>query len=214
MAVPQLHAVVNNRTYVAKFHPLKDEYLCCYFKSAEKGLTTESVFVEVDGSGTHALVVSENEGGYQANCLRPPGLDPGRHEVRVRTRHSGLSNAAEFTMFDESGREVVTSRGSLPGGPPDLCSAEFRSSGDLRLAVNRGGSLVCYFRSPAESMGAGDVTIEVEGRTADADTVSSLGDGVWQANILLEQPVADGSAVRIRLGEGEWSTTSPAREKR
>ena len=213
VAAPQLHAVVNNRTYVAKFHPLKDEYLCCYFKDAEKGLTIDSVFVEVDGFGTQALVVSENEGGYQANCLRPPGLDPGRHEVRVRTRHSGLSNVAEFTMLDESGRELVTSHGALPGGPPDLCSAEFRSSGDLRLAVNRGGSLVCYFRSPAESMGAADVTIEVEGRPAGAHTVSSLGSGVWQANILLEQPVPAGSAVRIRLGAGEWSMASPALEK-
>jgi hypothetical protein len=159
------------------------------------------------------LAVAENEGGYQANCLRPPGLDPGRHEVRVRTRHSGLSNAAEFTMLDESGREVVTSHRALPGGPPELCSAEFRSSGDLRLAVNRGGSLVCYFRSPVESMGTGDVTIEVEGRAAGAHTISSLGSGVWQANILLEQPVPAGSAVRIRLGEGEWSMASPAREK-
>lgn len=211
---PQLHAVVNNRTYVARFHPLKDEYLCCYFKSLEKGLTADSVFVEVDGFGTHALVVAENEGGYQANCLRPPGLDPGRHEVRVRTRNSGRSNAAEFTMLDESGREALTARGVLPATAPELCSAEFCLSGDLRLAVNRGGSLVCYFRSPAESMGADDVTIEVEGRAAGAHTVSSLGDGVWQANILLDQPIAAGSAVRVRLGEGEWSLASPAREKR
>src|SRR5665213_280730 len=32
---PQLHAAVNNRSYAATFHPLKDEYLCCYFKSTE-----------------------------------------------------------------------------------------------------------------------------------------------------------------------------------
>jgi len=212
-AAPQLHSVVNNRTYVAQFHPLKDEYLCCYFKSAERGLTTDSLFVEVDGFGTHALVVAENEGGYQANCLRPPGLEPGRHEVRMRTRHSGLSNAAEFTMLDEAGREAPVARDALPAGAPELCSAEFRCSGDLRLAVNRGGSLICYFRSPAQSMGAGDVTIEVEGRAAGAHTISSLGDGVWQANVLLEQPVTACSAVRIRLGEGEWSTVSAVREK-
>jgi hypothetical protein len=116
-------------------------------------------------------------------------------------------------MLDDSGREVLTTRGSLPAEAPELCSAEFRSSGDLRLAVNRGGSLICYFRSPAQSMGAGDVTVEVEGWTADAHTISSLGDGVWQANVLLDQPVAAGSPVRIRLGEGEWSLVSPVREK-
>jgi tRNA (mo5U34)-methyltransferase len=214
VAAPQLHAVVNNRTWVAKFHPLKDEYLCCYFKSAERGLTPESVFVEVDDCGTHALVVAENEGGFQANCLRPPGLAPGRHEVRVRTRHSDRSNAVEFTMLDETGLDPSTGRQSLPAGAPELCSAEFRASSDLRLMVDRGGSLICYFRSPVRSMGAADVMIELEGRVAEAQTISSLGNDIWQANILLDEPVAAGTRVRIRLGEGEWSTASPAREGR
>ena len=49
---PHLNAVVNNRTQIARFHPLKDEYLCCYFKSADTSLTADSLFVEVDGFGT------------------------------------------------------------------------------------------------------------------------------------------------------------------
>jgi hypothetical protein len=209
---PQLHAVINNRTYISQFHPLKDEYLCCYFKSEESGLSIDSLFVEVDGFGTHALIVAENEGGYQANCLRPPSLDPGRHEVRLRTLRSAMSNAVEFTMLDESGGNVVAAP-SPPGAEvPELCSAEFRSPGDRRLSINRGGSLVCYFRSQARVIEPGDVAIEVEGRTAVSHTISALGDGVWQANILLEQPLAAGCPVRIRLGEGEWSTIFRARE--
>lgn len=206
--VPQLHAVINNRTYVSVFHPLKDEYLCCYFKSEERGLTADSLFVEVDGYGTHALILAESGGdGYQANCLRPPGLAPGRHEVRIRTRHSGRSNPAAFTMLDESGREVVTSSSDLPLDSPELCSAEFRPSGDLRFAVNRGGSLVCYFRSPAQSVMPGDVTIDLAGQITRANTISFLGDNVWQANVLLDQPLAQETPVRLRLGEGEWSLT-------
>jgi hypothetical protein len=209
---PQLHAVINNRTYVSIFHPLKDEYLCCYFKSEERELTADSLFVEVDGYGTHALVLAETEGGgYQANCLRPPGLPPGRHEVRIRTRHSARSNPAAFTMLDESGREVLAASAHLPTAAPELCSVEFRASGDLRFAVNRGGSLVCYFRSPAESVMAGDVGIEIAGKTTQADTMSFLGDNVWQANVLLDQPLAPGTIIRLRLGEGEWSLASPAR---
>ena len=209
---PQLHAAINNRTYIAEFHPLKDEYLCCYFKSDERGLSIDSLFVEVDGFGTHALVVAENDGGYQANCLRPPGLTPGRHEVRLRTLHSGRSNAVEFTMLDESGRNVLTAHDPLPTGVPELCSAEFRSSGDRRLSVNRGGSLVCYFRSPAQAIEPGDVLIDLQSWAVRAHTISSLGGGVWQANILLEEPLAAGSPVRIRLGEGEWSAVCPTRE--
>jgi tRNA (mo5U34)-methyltransferase len=212
-AAPQLHAVINNRTYVSTFHPLKDEYLCCYFKSAERGLTADSLFVEVDGFGTHALIIAESGGeGYQANCLRPPGLEPGRHEVRIRTPHSGRSNPAAFTMLDESGREVPAASALLPTGAPELCSAEFRPSGDLRFAVNRGGSLVCYFRSPAESVGPRDVVIEIDGTATRADTISFLGDNVWQANLLLVQPLASETIVRLRLGEGEWSAASTAKE--
>src|SRR5207248_288601 len=129
---PQLHAVINNRTYVAQFHPLKDEYLCCYFKSAEPALTADTLFVEVDGYGTRVLVLAANglgsDGitGYQANCLRPPGLEPGPHEVRLRTLHSGRSNPAEFNMLDESGRERTAAASTfLPREAPELCSAEF-----------------------------------------------------------------------------------------
>jgi tRNA (mo5U34)-methyltransferase len=211
-AAPQLHAVINNRTYVSAFHPLKDEYLCCYFKSEESGLAPDSLFVEVDGLGTHALVVAaEGATGYQANCLRPPGLEPGRHDVRIRTLHSGRSNPAAFTMLDETGRDVIASSPHLPAEAPELCSAEFRPSGDLRFAVNRGGSLVCYFRSRAESVMPGDVTIEVEGAMSRAHTISSLGDNVWQANVLLDQPLARECVIRLRLGEGAWSEGLPAR---
>ncbi len=218
ITAPHLHAVINNRTYIATFHPLKDEYLCCYFKTAEKGLTVDSLFVEVDGYGAHALVVSENEGGYQANCLRPPGLEPGRHEVRIRTSHSGRSNAAIFTMLDESGREptasvtpVTFSDAAFPDAPPDLCSVEYRTSGDLRYTVDRGGSLVCYFRSPAEVVAADDVMIELNGQIRRAHTVSSLEEGVWQANALLEQRLTGESRVRLRLREGQWSRALDAR---
>ena len=211
-AAPQLHAVINNRTYVSSFHPLKDEYLCCYFKSEERGLTADSVFVEVDGFGTHCLIIAENaDTGYQANCLRPPGLEPGRHEVRIRTTHSARSNPAAFTMLDENGRDVPTSSAHLPTEAPELCSAEFQVSGDLRFAVNKGGSLVCYFRSPADSVVAADVTVEIQGSPVRADTISFLGDNVWQANLLLVKPLTGETFIRLRLGEGEWSSAAPAR---
>ncbi len=211
-AAPQLQSATNNRNYIATFHPSKDEYLCCYFKSEEGNLTADSIFVEVDGFGTHCLVLAENgPNAWQANCLRPPGLAPGRHEVRLRTRNSGRSNAVAFTMLDENGHEVHEPNSHLPAGAPELCSAEIHPSGDLRVAAYKGGSLICYFRSPAESMIAGDVAVDIEGILKKADTLSFLGDGVWQVNLLLVEPVPADSGVRLRLGEGEWSTVSAAR---
>jgi hypothetical protein len=122
-------------------------------------------------------------------------------------------------MLDEHGREgprrdAVTAREPLPIEPPELCSAEFNSSRDLRFAVNKGGSLVCYFRSEAHLVSPKDVAIDVDDRIFQAHTVSALGGGVWQANVLLDEPLTEGLPVRIRLGESAWSTVSPAREIR
>ncbi len=206
---PHLNSVANNRTHVALFHPDKEEYLCCYFKSAETDLTVDSVFVEVDGYGVPALVVaSTGPGGYQVNCLRPPGLDPGRHVVRLRTALSQRSNAVEFAMLDREGKEVAGPRPELPTVPPELCSAEFHPSGDRRLTAAKAGSLVCYFRSPVERLGCADVEIEFGNSTVHPHTVGSLGDGVWQANVLLSAGIAPNTEIRLRLAAGEWSPMS------
>jgi tRNA (mo5U34)-methyltransferase len=214
-AAPELRAAVNNRSYEAVFHPLKDEYLVCFFNSVDTNLTPEAVFVEVDGYGVRALVVAaDGRGGWQANCLRPPGIYPGRHEVRVRTSHSGRSNPAAFTMLDEFGRDVLDSASALPVAAPEMCSAEVRASGDSRYAARREGYLVCYFRTPAEGVMPRDVTIDAGGRIVQAQTISPLEPGVWQANVHLNETLIPDSPVRVRLREGEWSATTPARERR
>ena len=211
-AAPHLSAAVNNRTQMARFHPLKDEYLCCYFKSAETSLTADALFVEVDGFGTQTLVVTASaEGAWQADCMRPPGLAPGRHRVRLRTAGSALSNAVEFEMTDKSGRAVAVPSDSLPAGAPELCSAEFRAAGDSRITIGRAGSVVCYFRSPAEMLGAIDVFLDLGGELMQSNTVSSHGDGVWQANLLLDEGIGKDATVRLRLGNGIWSNELPLR---
>jgi tRNA (mo5U34)-methyltransferase len=209
---PHLNAVVNNRTQIARFHPLKDEYLCCYLRSGETDLTADGLFVEVDGFGTQTLVVTANgAGAWQADCMRPPALTPGRHQVRLRTRHSGLSNAVEFEMSDESGNTVAARAAWLPDDAPELCSAEFRPPGDSRLAIGKGGAVVCYFRSATDLLGAIDVHLDVGGKIVQSHTISSLGDGVWQANLLLDETLEGEPQVRICLGQGLWSERLPLR---
>ena len=219
-AAPHLSAAVNNRTYVAAFHPLKDEYLCCYFKSPLSALGAQDVFVEVDGFGLHAVQVTAiGDGAFQADCVRPPGLVPGLHEVRLRTARSGRSNSAWFTMLGEDGSAPPALRRTIAGPPPDLVSAELHPPADRRLTVNRCGTLICYFRSGAQSIGTPDIAIEVAGMIFEPHTISSLGDAVWQANLLLAQSLPSGPVevmVRMRFGEGrvgeeQWSQTVPLR---
>jgi tRNA (mo5U34)-methyltransferase len=211
----KLHAAVSNRTFEPRFHPRKDEYLCCYFKSSEQDLSSDSLFVEVDGFGTQALLVVAQDGdGYQANCLRPPALEPGRHSVRLWTRHSPRSNAVEFTMLDESGCDVTGPDALLATEAPEMCSAELRVATDLRYASWRLGTLICYFRFPGQNVSAKQVVIDAGGRMLAANAVSCLGEGVWQANAFLHEPVAPGTPVRVRLGEGDWSAKYPLTEVR
>jgi tRNA (mo5U34)-methyltransferase len=212
-AAPHLSAAVNNRTQTAQFHPLKDEYLCCYFRSSVTGLTPDDLFVEVDGFGTHALTVTASgEGAWQADCIRPPGIAPGRHRVQVRTQRSARSNAVEFEMTDEAGHTIATPGNSLPHQVPELCSAEIFPPSDSRIVIGKGGSLVCYFRSTAETLGIADVHIDVAGEIRQPHTISSLGDGVWQANLLLNTAITTGTATRLRLGSGPWSEALPLRQ--
>jgi len=201
---PHLNSASNNRTYVARFHPDKEEYICCYFRSPK----AEPLWIEVDGFGVHSLAVTPNgPDAWQVSCLRPPGLEPGRHQVRIRIGHGPRSNPVEFVMLDSDGNEVESAPYAFRPEPPELCSAEFHASLDRRLAVNRAGSLICYFRSDAEAIGTPDVTVRIGDRLAAADIVSSLGDDVWQANVLLREEVPAGTLVRLRLGaESAWSS--------
>jgi tRNA (mo5U34)-methyltransferase len=205
-APAHLVSAVSNRSWSARFHPAKEEYICCYFKSDRTHLAIEDVAIEVDGFGVPCLAVSANgPGAWQANCLRPAGLDPGRRRVQVRLGHGVRSNAVEISMLDDTGAEVGAPSHALPAEAPELCSVEFQASRDLRIALNRGGALVCYFRSGAESLGIADVAIEAGGAALQAQTVSSPEPGVWQANVLLTEALAPGAPVRLRLGTGAWS---------
>jgi len=73
------------------------------------------------GAGRHRQCA----GAWQADCNRPPGLMPGRHRVRIRTRHSRLSNAVEFEMTDESGNAVALPSELLPTDPPSYAASSF-----------------------------------------------------------------------------------------
>jgi tRNA (mo5U34)-methyltransferase len=98
-APPQLTAAVNNRSLDAHFHKHKDEYICCFFKSQEPALRVADVMPELDGYGLPVInMADKGEGGWQANVRFPSGLEPGPHEVRLRTANSGYSNAVTVEL--------------------------------------------------------------------------------------------------------------------
>lgn len=202
-----LVAAVSNRSWSARFHPAREEYICCYFKAESE---PRAVHIEVDGFGVPCLSLAPNgPGAWQANCLRPPGLAPGRHTVRIRLALGPRSNAVEFVMLDDDGTEPPHQASALPTEAPELCSVEFQPSQDLRIALNRGGALICYFRAPVEILGIADVEVEIAGAPRHPQTVSAPEPGVWQANVLLSEALPADATVRLRLGPGTWSRIIP-----
>jgi tRNA (mo5U34)-methyltransferase len=99
-APPVLSAAANNRDWSNRFPKNKDLYICCFFTSKEENLKPADLRIELDGFGVPALTTSaQTSGGWQANCWMPSGLDPGPHEVRLRTVNSLFSNAVTIEVL-------------------------------------------------------------------------------------------------------------------
>ena len=207
---PWLVSVVNSRSYLPVFHQDKDEYLCCFFKYSAESI--ENIMVEVDGFGCPVILVATNgPHAWQANCLRPVGLAAGRHRVTVRLVDTQRSNPVEFVVLDGQGREPMSASPAVAHPAPELCSVEYHPEADRRLSMGRAGSLIIYFRSGVAALGSSDVRLEVGGVETGAHALGSLGDGVWQVNLRLDDAVPEGTAVRVRLGAGEWSGAMASR---
>ena len=98
---PSLRAVANGRfgDYGINFRSRKEEFLACWFSTAQPGLTWDSLRLEVSGYGVPALCLDdEGEGVLLANFRLPPGLEPGWHDVRLRTAGSPFSNPCRIAV--------------------------------------------------------------------------------------------------------------------
>ena len=97
---PTLNAAANNRDWTNRFPKNRDLYVCCFFVSKERDLKPADMRIEIDGFGVPALTVAAVGGdGWQANCWLPSGLDPGTHEIRLRTVNSLFSNTLAIEVL-------------------------------------------------------------------------------------------------------------------
>jgi tRNA (mo5U34)-methyltransferase len=190
---PLLRTVTNNRDYESRLHSGKDEYLLCFFRCEEDGLTRDGLYVEVDGLGTPPLLVSRLTGNeWQANCLRPPDLRPGPHEVRIRTHSSAPSNAVEVLM-DAPEDAALPEPGDTE--PPRITRLDYNSPKDLRY-IDR-GEIDCYFTS-AEHATISNTAALLDGRPCRVKSILYSEEG-YRAKLRIPEWLAPGEhAVRIR----------------
>jgi tRNA (mo5U34)-methyltransferase len=116
---PTLIAANNSSTRDNVCDTRNDEYVSIWFKTAEPGLTRESVFPEIGPYGTIPVYLgATGVEGWEVVAKLPPGLPPGWQDVRLRTAHSDWSKPMRIA--------VDLSPEAEQGGTAALDAAELR----------------------------------------------------------------------------------------
>ncbi len=97
VAPPEIYEVRNGMTDSDVFHGLRNEYVCCRFRSGEKNLDRDGVMLRIDEVEQPVLFLTDLGGGdWQANSRLPARLDEGKHLVRIRLCNSPYSAPGEL----------------------------------------------------------------------------------------------------------------------
>jgi len=94
-----LNGVHHNRNYGFNFYTNRDEYVSCWFTPPDGVPSRDTVYTEVSGFGVQPIDVRKfDEQQWVATFKLPPGLEPGWHEVRLRTQGSTFSPPARIAV--------------------------------------------------------------------------------------------------------------------
>jgi len=95
---PELLDAIHHTNPGFNFCSSRDEYVSCWFTAAEQTLDRSDIRPEVGGYGSQATSLRREENAWHVNFKLPPGLAPGWHEVRLRTKSSPFSNARRIAV--------------------------------------------------------------------------------------------------------------------
>ena len=206
-APPLLCFAVNNRYQDDCFSPPKDEYISIAFKYPYE-MERSDALGEVDNLAVPVLsLVRTSPGRWQADVRVPPGLDEGRHVVRLRATNSGYSNPLPIAVvpFDVRGEyvrrcdSIATAAALLAVGPDPATPVVRDPIAPMPIHFQCAGQ----GSAPAES-----ITAEVDGVPAPIMAFGFVEEAVHQANCRLPPDLAVGShEVRLRLFDGSYSNT-------
>jgi tRNA (mo5U34)-methyltransferase len=96
---PDLVAVANTRTMGINFATRKEEYISCWFRTAQEKVTRDQLRLEVGGFGVPALYTrTEPDGSWLGNFRLPPGLPSGWQNVRLRFADSDFGQTLRIAV--------------------------------------------------------------------------------------------------------------------
>lgn len=98
-SAPTLIKAIHNRDRGINFCSSRDEYISCWFRTAQRNLRREDVRPIVGAWGATPLSLEPRGGDvWQANFKLPPGLDSGFHDVKVGISQGAFSNACRIAV--------------------------------------------------------------------------------------------------------------------
>jgi len=96
---PLITAVAHSQNNGINFYSSRDEYLTCWFVTAEGDLTRDNVYPQVNEWGVQPVYVRRlGQETWQANFKLPPNLAPGWQPVRLRTAGSAFSEPVPIAI--------------------------------------------------------------------------------------------------------------------
>jgi hypothetical protein len=159
--------------------------LTCWFTAdQEKDLTRELLRPEVAGFGVPALTLRrDSDGKPQLSCRLPPGLPPGRYDVRLRTTDSEFSNACQIIVASQASGtpSVEAACDGLTWRPDEIVRDE---SGVGRLALWLGGL--------SDNADRNNVRVILNGLRMPVEYVSDPDEGTRQVNVTVAKSLGEG----------------------
>ncbi len=193
---PELLAAIHNRDYGWNFYSERDEYVSCSFRSAEVDPVIDTVVPEVDGLGVRPVYVKRNSDGIWFTCFRlPPGLEPGWHEVRLRTAGSRFSDPRRIAV------DMPLKCGKLEiSGVADAV--------DFGQEVHS-GFLALWLKGLPENADCQNIRVFVnDGRQPVIFLGEPDAEGLRQVNVQLRPDLEAGNrSVRVKVGDSESEET-------
>jgi tRNA (mo5U34)-methyltransferase len=145
------------------FDSRSEEFVSCWFTSADEDLRREDLRVEIGGFGVHTVALSRKGQVFQAAFLLPPGLAPGWHAVRLRTTRSLFSDVSRIAVDIPIRVTHIRVRGAADG-------LTWREN-TVKLAA--GGYLALWIEGAAENADRNNIRVYWERRRLPVEFVSN-----------------------------------------
>ncbi len=195
---PLLHGLTSHRDRGKTFRSGREEYIQLWFELPEShpAPDLDTIFPTASGFGVPPLSCLPDGDSWQVSFRLPPGLPPGRHDVRLSTPWASLSEPCHFHL-------------DLPPNPHPLTLVSVQDGVSwLPGSVDwqRGGWLTLWLTGLTVEADPGNTVIEISGVPHSPNLVDPA---TGQVNLRLRPAVRPGPQTLIARHRGAESNPLP-----